>query len=374
MNEYKWYDGEMGCIQRYYKSENDPPKKKPMPPWLVSIIIALICILAFIIFIGILLGSSILASGISPFSDTFSGSLKNSINITVNAPNIDNTVLESVVNIQNSGEYGGFFGQTLSLGEGTGVIVKENGYILTSLYIVENVGDIKVKLNNGSEYTARLYAADSETNTAILKINAFGLKPIAIGDSSQVSIGDAVCVVGNSINESLSPPITGGTISGIDNNVRLQNGKTMNIFQVDSSTIANSIGGLVLNENGELIAISTSIFSTQSSEIGLATPINDLKDILSEIAASNDEKASTPALGISGTDESYGVVLTSITEGSPAEKSELKIGDLIVKADNQKVNSVKEITSIVKKHKQGDTIILTIYRDGEMKEIDVVLE
>lgn len=166
----------------------------------------------------------------------------------------------------------------------------------------------------------------------------------------------------------------GGTVCGIDTNVSLQNGQKVNIFQIDASTIADSVGGLVLNANGELIGIATAMISNPSAEIGIATPINDLKNFLSNIISNEGWNDSGIIIGISGTDADYGVVIDKIGENTPAEKAGLKIGDLIVKADGEAVNSINEITNIKNRHKKGDTMVFTVYRDGEMTDINVLLE
>lgn len=381
MNEYKWYDGEMVCSQYgYVNNDTKNSKKHKLPPWLISLLITLPTCILTVVFCCIAIAVNNKTVDLQNYSSSGNGQLpgNGAGNITINPPVVDNdkavTALNSVVNIQNSGEYGGFFGQSMSLGEGSGVIVREDGYILTSASVVENVGTLTVKLRDKTKYNAKVYSIDSANNAAILKIDAKGLTPIVLGDSATVKLGDAVSVVGNSIHENLINPVLGGTVCGIDTNVSLQNGQKVNIFQIDASTIADSVGGLVLNANGELIGIATAMISNPSAEIGIATPINDLKNFLSNIISNEGWNDSGIIIGISGTDADYGVVIDKIGENTPAEKAGLKIGDLIVKADGEAVNSINEITNIKNRHKKGDTMVFTVYRDGEMTDINVLLE
>lgn len=378
MNEYRWYDGDMSFTPHEYKSDKIAPKKKRQR-WFAVIIAFLVSSLVFIFCVALFFGSKIFNAN-SYLINKLHSALNNNINtvITVSPQNINtqqaNIALPSVVNIENSGGKGGFFGANLSLGEGTGVVIRENGYILTSLYVVESVGNVSVKLYDGKTYTAEVFATDTKNNIAILKINAKNLTPITLGDSSQLAVGDYVSVIGNCIDENLSNPITGGTISGINNNVSLSNGRNINILQVDASAIANSIGGLVLNEQGELIGITTAIMSSYSSDIGIVTPINDLKDSLASVVSTEEGTDPAFTIGISGTDEPYGVIVDSVGENTPAAKAGLKAGDLIIKINDKTITSCEDITNIKNRSKPGDTLIFSVYRDGEVTEIPIILE
>jgi len=143
---------------------------------------------------------------------------------------------------------------------------------------------------------------------------------------------------------------------------------------VDASTLANSIGGLVLNEQGELIAVTTAIIASNSTEIGLATPINDLKDSLSKIVSTEKSDTQNITIGIQGVDSSHGVVIDRIAEDSAAEKAGLQSNDLIIKVNGEPITSVADITEIKNQHKKGDTLVFSIFRNGELLEINVVLE
>lgn len=376
MDEYNWYNENTSQTPPQAEAEAAAPSAKHgAPAWLIALAITLpVCILTMITCFVFVLSSGIAKQAKSARSSGQDGSA----GITVSPSPIDGgraeSALNAVVNIKNSGEYNGFFGQSLSFGEGSGIIINSDGYILTSASVVENEGSIKVTLQNKDSYDATVVKVDSSNNAALLKIEASGLSYAAVGDSSAAALGDSVAVVGNPLNENISNPVTAGTICGIDNNVRLQNGQSVNIFQIDASAVSGSVGAPIFNQSGELIAITTAMISNNSSEIGLATPINDLSELIGSVATVNGQAPSGLTIGISGSDEGYGVIIEMVEEGSPAEKGGLKVGDLIVKADGEAVTSVSEITNIKNRHKSGDTMTLTIYRDGEMKDIAIVFE
>ena len=377
MNEYKWYDGDLIVSPNNYENEGKSKNKMALPRWFIIVSIISLTLLLLFITTTIMLGVKFFSIN-SNLANKLDKSLKtnsNTITLTPKDTKLDDakSALDSVVNIESSDSFGGFFGSSFSLGEGSGVIIHEDGYILTSLYIVENTSSVDVRLNDGTTHKAEIFSIDSKTNTAILKINATSLTPMTLGDSSQVKLGDTVIAIGNCINNNLSNPITVGTISGIDS-ISLQNNQKINILQVDASSLANSIGGLVLNSKGELIGITTAMISNQSSEIGIVTPINDLKASLTELNSDENTPASELTIGISGTDASYGVMVDSIGEGTPAEKAGMQIGDLIIKVDNESVTSIEKINEIKKKHQKGDTLIFTIYREGDVHEIKITLE
>lgn len=351
-----------------------PYKKKTVSPWAAALIISLpICIATIIICIAVTVGFGIIKTkreNINPIRP-IEGS------ITLNPSDINKeaiaSALSSVVNIENIGTIGGFFNQNLSLGDGMGVIVREDGYILTSAYLVESVGTVTVRLTDKTEHEAEVVNVDSQNGVALLKIDMEGLIPVLIGNSDEVKVGDSVLSIGTPLSESLSNPITVGMVSGVDRGVELQSGRRVNIFQVDASGIAESIGGLVLNQNGELIGISTGMISNSSSELGIVTPVNDLKATLDNIVHI-EGGSSGLTIGISGTDASYGVVISMIAEGSAAQKAGLQNGDLIVKVDGETVDSVDDINNIKLRHKKGDTMVFSVYREGSIIDINVILE
>lgn len=355
---------------------DEPEKdKKRLPGWAIALIVVGGVALAFMIICALNFTMQITRRVISNNRNTITPGGNITFSSETPAEDTARGALMSVVNIENSSNMGGFFGYNLNQGAGSGVVIREDGYILTSLQLAENDGNITVKLQDGKKYSAQAVTADSINGFALLKIDAVGLTPITIGDSSAVSVGNRVAVIGNTINSNLTNPVTLGYVCGVDNSVPLDNGNYVNLFQVDASTIADSVGGILLNEKGELIGMASGMISNSSSEIGLVTPINDLSKLLGDIVdVSTQTTASGLTIGFSGSDESHGVLVTMVGEGTPAEKAGLLVDDLIVKVDGEAVTSIKQINEIKARHVKGDTIVLTVYRDGEMHEINAILE
>ncbi len=372
MNEYRMYDGDMAIIKSEPLKE-EGKKKRKIPPWAISVIlVVLIFILSGLLAVSFLFGAR-LSGKLAQYA--YRAVSENNIIVTI--PQFDQKgsvgALESVVNIDTESDYGNILGYSISVG--SGAIIREDGLILTTLYAIDSEGDITVELNNGEKHKAVIYKRDMENGIAILKIDARNLVPIKIGDSGTINIGDAVSVIGNRAEDQLSNPITVGNICGIDKDVPLGNGKKVNVFQVDSSIIANSIGGLVLNKSGELIGISTGIFTTRANDIGIVTPINEISKMFDggenvEVSNNTDEAV---MIGISGVDSDHGVIIDNVEKDSPAEKAGLKANDLVVKVNGNTVTKVEEINKIKESHKKGDTIKFTIYRNGEMIDLNIIL-
>ncbi len=375
MNEYQWYQDEFSCPSNhdYFEQPASSPKKGGwLRPILISLGTSVVCLSIFSIFILPHIRPSTVISYAPPQDSQTQAPVEQQTAAGTNTlRDIGSRALNSVVKIANKGNIGGFFSQMVSLGEGVGAVVSEDGYILTSNYIVESNGDITVTMPDGAEYAAKVVGTDSTMDVAILKIEAKGLLPMTIGDSDAVELGDSVIAIGSALGKKMTSPVTRGTICGINKNISLQNGTTVNLFQTDAAMVADSIGGVLLNASGQMIGMATAL-AKDSNEINLATPINDIKPILESIIDSQGA-ARVPEIGISGTDADYGVSVNSVAENSPAARAGIRTGDLIIKADGETVTSVAKINQIRVRHKIGDKIVLTIYRDGELKDVEIVL-
>lgn len=375
MNEYQWYQDEFSCPSNhdYFEQPANLPKKGGfLRPFLISLGTSVACLGIFSVLILPHVRPSTVISYAPPQTPETQAPVEQQTGTGANTMrDIGARALNSVVKIANKGSIGGFFSQMVSLGEGVGAVVSEDGYILTSNYIVESSGDITVTMPDNAEYTAKVVGTDSAMDVAILKIEAKGLLPMTIGDSDAVELGDSVIAIGGSLGKKMTSPVTKGIICGINRNISLQNGTTVNLFQTDAAMIADSIGGVLLNSNGQMIGMTTAL-AKDSNEISLATPINDIKPILESIIDSQNSPR-VPEIGISGTDADYGVSVNSVAENSPAAKAGIKVGDLIIKADGETVASVAKINQMRMRHKVGDKMILTIYRAGELMDIEVTL-
>lgn len=278
-------------------------------------------------------------------------------------------VLNAVVTVAVE-NVGGFLNQSATLCSGNGVFINDNGYILTSAYIFEVKGDITVTAANGDTFTAEVVDTDEENYVSVIKIEQENTPYVSLGNSQEVNIGDGVIGIGNKISSGFSNPVTTGTICGYNSDIALKDGTLVNVFQTDAVSIASSIGGLLFNKNYELIGFSTAKYTVSSTNIGLVTPIDDIKRSI-DIMLGNAQETESTQLGIQGSDESYGINVDNIKADSKAEKAGLKHGDLIVKIDGEPVNSLAEIIKRNNSLSKTDEMILTIYRNGEIKEITI---
>ncbi len=275
--------------------------------------------------------------------------------------------------------------QTTSAASGSGFIVTDNGYIVTNYHVVEGSDSITVSLYNGDTYDAALIGYDESNDLAVLKIEAEELAPVILGDSDNLNVGDSVVAIGNPLGE-LTFSLTSGSISAKDREVTMSSSLTMNLLQTDCAINSGNSGGALFNLYGEVIGVTNAKYSSSSSSeasidnIGFAIPINDIRSIVESII----EKGyySKPYLGVGVVDVSreyqiyglpQGAAIQTITEGSPAEAAGLQVGDIITKAQDTEITSRTDLTTIIGRCKIGDTIHLTVYRQGETAEVAVTI-
>ena len=284
-------------------------------------------------------------------------------------------------------EYMGY--QTTSASAGSGFIYSEDGYIVTNYHVVKGADKIKVTTYDKNEYDAGLIGYDDTNDIAVLKIDAKGLKPVTIGDSDKLSVGDSVVAIGNPLGE-LTFSLTSGNVSALDRQVKIQN-NSMKLIQTDCAINSGNSGGALFNSNGEVIGITNAKSSggfTQASvdNIGFAIPINSVNGIIDSII----EKGyiMKPYIGITGSDlasdyqmgglfsnnqtsDTAGVVINNVEEGSPAATSGLKPGDIITKVNDEEISGMVELRSLIQNTAEGDSIKFTVSRDGENVDVDV---
>ncbi len=274
--------------------------------------------------------------------------------------------------------------QTTSAASGSGFIVTDTGYIVTNFHVIEDSNSITVSLYNGSTYDAALMGYDESNDLAILKIEAEGLSPVILGDSDNLNVGDSVVAIGNPLGE-LTFSLTSGSISAKDREVTMSNSLTMNLLQTDCAINSGNSGGALFNMYGEVIGITNAKYSSSGSEasidnIGFAIPINDVRSIVESII----EKGyySKPYLGVGVVDVSreyqiyglpQGAAIQTVTADGPADAAGLQVGDIITKFGDTKINGRTELSSAIARCKIGDTVTLTIYRQGQTLEVSVTI-
>ena len=280
-----------------------------------------------------------------------------------------------------------WYGQNqVESGAGSGVIISSDGYILTCAHVVDGASNITVTIND-KDYTATLVGEDTTSDIAVIKIDADGLTPATVGDSDGLKVGQSVMAVGNPLGE-LGGTVTGGMISALNRSVTIQGSSsvnTMSLIQMDASVSPGNSGGGLFNMNGELVGIVNAKSSSSDAEgLGFAIPINDAIKVAQELLE-NGYVTGRPYLGITYlavTDaqtasqlgvNAYGVYVVEVVKGGPAEKAGLQAGDRIVSVDGTEIASKDDLGTLMQKHAAGDTLSITIARDGQMQTVNVTL-
>ncbi len=257
-------------------------------------------------------------------------------------------------------------------GTGSGIIVSTDGYIVTNQHVIDGASEISVVLNTGEEYTAKLVGEDEKSDLAVLKIDAQNLVAAEFGDSESLQVGELAVAIGNPLGQEFAGTVTVGVISAVNRTMTVD-GKKYNLIQTDAAINPGNSGGALVNQYGEVIGINSVKIASEGVEgIGFAISSAEAVPII-ESLRNNGYVTGRPLVGISASATQYGLLVQSVEENTGASKAGIKVGDLIVKADGNAVKSVSELNEIRDTKKVGDIIKLSILRDGEMLEVDVVL-
>lgn len=273
------------------------------------------------------------------------------------------------------------------LGLGSGIIVSENGYILTNEHVSgKKYNKCYVTLENGTTYTADVVWSDSDLDLAILKISMKGLAYAKLGDSEQLQIGQNVYAIGNPIGYEFQRTVTGGIISALNRTIKIEENEKVNymsnLIQTDATINPGNSGGPLINVNGEVIGINT-VKITTAEGIGFAVPINCVKNIVEKFI--KEGKFEEASIGIFAYDKnivSYitpniefqnGIYVEQISEDSPAKKTELKVGDIITKIDGNDLINMCDLREYIYTKKPGDEVILDVLRNRKNLTIKIKL-
>ena len=307
-------------------------------------------------------------------------------------------VLPSVVGIEVEYKVNSFFlkNSGSATAEGSGVIISEDGYILTNNHVISSsssssyyeLGDatsIKVYLyNDETPYTATIIGKDEQSDLAVVKIEKDGLTAAELGDSNSIQVGEWCMAIGNPLG--MKSSVTTGTISAVNREVTEEDGQVLNVIQTCAAINSGNSGGALVNSQGQVIGINTMKASGTGIEgVGFAIPINTTKSIYSDLI--NYSKVKRAYLGISGidiTDEIIksnpklnlvkGIYIKTIEDFSSAEKGGLQVADIIIKVDNKDVSSLQELKEYVQSKNIGDTIEITYIRDSKTKTSKITLQ
>lgn len=310
-----------------------------------------------------------------------------------------NKILPSIVGIKveyNVNSLISMFGRqtqsTTAQASGSGIIISEDGYILTNNHIVSTSSEesyyevseatkVTVTLfGDETEYEAQIIGTDEQTDLAVIKIDKPGLTKAEFADSDNIKVGEFAMAVGNPLG--LESTITCGVVSAVNREVTDSDGKTYTLIQTDAAINAGNSGGALVNSQGQVIGINTlKLEGTGIEGMGFAIPINSTEDITSQLIQYS--KVKRPYIGITGMDLDeetakannlvVGVYVKAIDDFSAAEKAGLRIGDVIIKADGKDIKTMDELNEIKNSHQIGDEMTVKVNRDGEEKDLTITL-
>ena len=268
--------------------------------------------------------------------------------------------------------------QTTSAASGSGFILTEDGYILTNYHVIENSNSVQVTTYDNTAYSASIVGYDESNDIAVLKIDATGLTPVVLGDSDELYVGDEVMAIGNPLGE-LTFSLTVGYVSAMDREVTLSSGTTMDLIQTDAAINSGNSGGALFNLYGEVIGITNAKYSSSGSSseasidnIGFAIPIDQVRSIFESIITNG--YIVKPYIGVTVSDvssesQSYGLpqgaAVRSVTENGPAAEAGLQENDIITAVNGETITGSNDLVKLVKASAAGDTLELTVYRQGQ---------
>lgn len=315
---------------------------------------------------------------------------------------ISEKVGPSIVGIQvtvKSQGYGFFFdmGQD-GVGEGSGIIIRQDGYILTNNHVIESaLQDNSNKLLEGSKievilpsdvnkkYAAKIVGRDSKTDIAVIKIDATNLPAAELGDSDKVKSGELAVAIGNPGGIEYMGSVTAGIISGINRTIMMENGRELKLIQTDAAINPGNSGGALVNSQGQVIGVNTvKIASTGYEGLGFAIPINEANSIAKNLIDYKYVKG-RPYLGVS-IDQNFtadvakqynvpqGLLVYEVLPLSSAYKAGIHAGDIITKFDGKEVKAFSELEAQKNTHKPGDTVSIEVFRDGKTLTLTAILD
>src|SRR3954447_10719416 len=275
----------------------------------------------------------------------------------------------------------GPFGQAQTgVATGSGFVVSSDGYVVTNAHVVEGASAVKVKVGDGKTESAKVVGEDASSDLALLKIDASGLKPLTLADSSNVQVGDPVDAIGNPFG--LDRTLTAGIVSALQRQISSPNGYSINdVIQTDAAINPGNSGGPLFNSAGQVIGVNSQIESTGSSSsggeagnvgIGFAIPANTVKSVVDQLRSSG--KVSHAYLGVTtGDAQGAGAQVGQLTSDGPAADGGLMAGDVITAVGGKAVEDSSALTSVVDSFKPGDSVQVKVSRNGQAKTLTVKL-
>nr|WP_326126863.1 trypsin-like peptidase domain-containing protein [uncultured Oscillibacter sp.] len=291
--------------------------------------------------------------------------------------------VDSVVSINTTGTAttsNGFW-QTRqpTAGAGSGFVLTPDGFIATNYHVIDGAETVKVTFYSGDSYDAEVIGGDEDYDIAVIKVEAENLKPVTMGDSTQLSVGDRVLAIGNPLGE-LTFSMTGGMVSSVNRAINVE-GVPFNMIQTDASINPGNSGGPMFNQYGQVVGIVSAKYTntasgTSAEGLGFAIPINDVAAMIQDIMT-NGYVTNKPYLGVTAMsmsqdlanqfryDITEGVFISAVDKDGAADQAGLQMGDVITKVDDHEIKTMADLTIVKKQYSAGDTVTLTVYRQGE---------
>ena len=265
---------------------------------------------------------------------------------------------------------------------GTGVIFTEDGYILTNYHVLEGGSSCTVTLSNDRTYEALYVAGDADNDLAVLKVDLTGLPAAEFGSSDELVVGDPVYAIGNPLGVELRGTLTDGIVSAINRDVWVE-GRSMSLIQTNAALNTGNSGGPLINAYGQVVGINTIKMTSSYSNVeglGFAIPSDTIRLLVNDLLTYGEVQPQ-PALGVSVSrigeqlgDELWGILVQTVEADSAAEKAGVQVGDFITAANGAPVTSSQDLLKIRRECRVGDPLTLTLYRDGELLDVALILQ
>jgi S1-C subfamily serine protease len=295
-------------------------------------------------------------------------------------------VQESVVTIETSGfEQGALFG-----GAGTGVVMSDDGLVLTNAHVLEGSNDISVRMFDGSTHDASLVGSTASNDLAMIRIDGVGdLSPATLGSSDSLDVGEPVIAIGNALNLGGQPTVTTGIISALSRTITATDGTSLSdLIQTDAAINPGNSGGPLVDSHGEVVGINTAILE-DTQNIGFSIAIDSVRTIIEDLESGNGEVTpDTPLLGVSTISldtvedavrsqfqisADQGAFVVEVEPGSGADDAGLQQGDVILEVNGDPITSSEDLGAAVRSSEIGDQMEVTIERDGEQQTVTATL-
>ena len=281
------------------------------------------------------------------------------------------------------------FGQLVpSSGVGTGFIIDDEGHIVTNNHVIsinngEPADDITVTLDDGSQHTAEIAGRDPPTDIAVLKIDAQSLKAVALGDSSELKVGEDVIAIGNALDLRGGPTVTKGVVSALGRLIQEEAVSIPDAIQTDAAINPGNSGGPLVNTNGEVVGITTAVIRGNAEGIGLAISIDTAEPIIQELIAGGSVNRGFLGITIQEITPSlaqqfdlavdHGVGIRSAQPNGPADDAGLEQGDIIVRLGETEIRTSGDLFDALTEHRAGDVVEVEYFHNGESATVEVTL-